>query len=72
MAEIVYYESANETLTEEQKQKIASRLNTFLDKHPEFKKVEVATIGEIYYDPKWKSSKKIPLTTMHVARFMKR
>jgi len=67
-----FYPGATQTLDNKTKQQIQDNLENALSKSSVFKRAEVATLGEVYYDPKWRQTKKILVTTMHVARLMKR
>jgi len=69
---IKFYPGALETLNKKNKFDIEDKLSKLLDKSKTYKKAEVATIGEAYHQKKWRGNKVVPLTNMHIARFLKR
>lgn len=69
---IKFYDAARMTLKKKDKDFIEEKLAGLLERSKVYKRAEVTTIGDAYYNTKFKGKKLLPLTTMHVARFLKR
>lgn len=69
---VKFYPGASGTLSDGMKKDIQRKIESALDKSTVFKKAEVATLGEVYGNQNWNKSRKILVTTMHVARLLKR
>ena len=69
---VKFYKAAQDTLSKKDIVAIEKKLENAISKSKIYKRAEVSTIGDIYFDPKWKGKRLIPITTMHVARLLKR
>ncbi len=72
MNNVKFYPGASQTLKQPMKDDIRKKLEKALENSKTFKRAEVATLGEVYHDQRWRNTKKMLVTTMHVARFLKR
>lgn len=65
-------EGSKDTLKGKMLKDIMKKLSSVLDKSKTFKKAEISTLGEAWGSQIWKNSRSVPLTTMHIARFLKK
>ena len=61
-----------ETLKGQNLKDALKQISKALDNSKIYKRAEIGTLGEVYHSQSWRRTKALPITTMHIVRFLKR